>query len=203
MSQSVKAIKSVVGRGIPVPGNDIDTDQIIPGRFLKCVTFDELAAGLFYDCRFDEEGRSLNHPLDDAKYNGGSILISGDNFGCGSSREHAPQALQKSGITAVVAGSFAEIFFGNSTTLGIPCVSMADKHREALMELVKHDPQVELVVDLESLVVKASRQEWPIQYKESARAVMVEGAYDPLDVLLSRKDLVAKKAASLPHRWDL
>src|SRR5688572_22316235 len=110
-------ITAVTGRAVYVPGDDIDTDRIIPARFMKCVTFDGLGAHLFHDVRWDESGASKGHSLDDPRFKGASILISNSNFGCGSSREHAPQALAKHGIRAVIAESFAEIFFGNSTTL--------------------------------------------------------------------------------------
>src|SRR5690606_14986619 len=115
-------IVKVQGRGVYVPGDDIDTDRIIPARFMKCVTFDGLGAYAFYDARFDEQGNSKGHPLDDPRFRGATILLSNSNFGCGSSREHAPQALSKFGIRAIIAESFAEIFFGNATTLGMPCV---------------------------------------------------------------------------------
>src|SRR5512147_2351213 len=115
---ALEKITRVRGRAVPVPGDDIDTDRIIPARFMRCVTFDGLGQYAFYDVRNDPTtGKSLNHPLDRKEFKGATILISGANFGCGSSREHAPQALQKFGIQAIVAGSFAEIFFGNSTTL--------------------------------------------------------------------------------------
>ena len=123
------------------PGNDIDTDRIIPARFLKCVTFDELGPSLFYDERFAEDGTSKDHPLDKAQNKGAEILMSDDNFGCGSSREHAPQAIQKFGLKAVIAGSFAEIFHGNCTTLGIPCLMMEKADREKLASSLAMDPE--------------------------------------------------------------
>jgi 3-isopropylmalate/(R)-2-methylmalate dehydratase small subunit len=124
-------ITQVSGFGVHVPGDDVDTDQIIPARFLKCVTFDGLAGQAFYDLRFDEKGQSKNHPIDRVENVRATIMVSGSNFGCGSSREHAPQALYHGGVRAVIAESFAEIFFGNSTTLGLPCVRMT---REKLAE---------------------------------------------------------------------
>ena len=134
------SINKISGKGVYVEGNDIDTDRIIPARFLKCVTFDELGPALFYDVRFDSEGKSVNHPLDDPRHAGAEILISDANFGCGSSREHAPQAIQKFGLKAVIAESFAEIFYGNCTTLGIPCVMMEKAERAKLAVLVESDP---------------------------------------------------------------
>src|SRR5260370_37104332 len=117
-------ITKIEGPGVHVPGNDIDTDRIIPARFMKCVTFDGLGEYLFYDMRFDKEKKPKNHPLNDPRHKGAVILLSGQNFGCGSSREHAPQALQKFGMKAVIAESFAEIFAGNCTTLGMPWVQL-------------------------------------------------------------------------------
>src|SRR5215212_11845710 len=122
---ALEKITSVTGRGVYVPGNDIDTDRIIPARFRKCVTFDGLGQYFFYDVRFDERDKPRVHPLNDARFAGASILISNRNFGCGSSREHAPQAIAKAGFKAVIAEGFAEIFFGNATTLGMPCVTLS------------------------------------------------------------------------------
>src|SRR5471032_930838 len=120
---ALEKITSVTGRGVCVPGNDIDTDRIIPARYLKCVTFDGLGEFLFQDVRKHADGTDLPHSLNEARFKGATILLSGANFGCGSSREHAPQAIQKYGFKAVIAESYAEIFFGNCTTLGIPCAS--------------------------------------------------------------------------------
>jgi len=122
-------ITRVAGRAVHVPGNDIDTDRIIPARFMKCVTFDGLGAYLFYDMRKNADGSEKPHPLNDPRFKGATVLLSGMNFGCGSSREHAPQALQKYGIRAVIAEGFAEIFYGNSTTLGMPCVTASRARR--------------------------------------------------------------------------
>ena len=116
-------ISSVSGRAVHVPGNDIDTDRIIPARFMKCVTFDGLGEFLFHDVRKNADGTDKPHPLNDPRFKGATLLLSGANFGCGSSREHAPQAIQKHGFRAVIAENFAEIFFGNCTTLGIPCAT--------------------------------------------------------------------------------
>ena len=122
-NMALENITRVAGRAVHVPGNDIDTDRIIPARFMKCVTFDGLGEYLFYDVRKNADGSDKPHPLNEARFRGASILLSGVNFGCGSSREHAPQALQKFGIRAVIAEGFAEIFFGNSVTLGMPCAA--------------------------------------------------------------------------------
>src|SRR5688500_10744099 len=145
---ALEKITKVVGRAVYVPGDDIDTDRIIPARFMKCVTFDGLGAHLFHDVRWAEDGSSKHHPLDDQRHQGASILISNANFGCGSSREHAPQALAKSGFRAVIAESFAEIFFGNATTLGMPCVAVTRDRIQELGALTEKSPDVKLVIDL-------------------------------------------------------
>ena len=150
---SINEMKKFSGRGVYVEGNDIDTDRIIPARFLKCVTFDELGPSLFADVRFNDDGSSKNHVLDRPEYQGAEILVSDTNFGCGSSREHAPQAIQKFGFKAIIAGSYAEIFQGNCTTLGIPCVIMNDLDREKLAVALEQDSETSIIVDLENLQV--------------------------------------------------
>src|SRR5215218_9764239 len=146
---ALEKITSVTGRGVYVPGNDIDTDRIIPARFMKCVTFDGLGEYAFYDVRKNADGTDKPHPLNDPRFKGASILLSGTNFGCGSSREHAPQALYRFGFRAVIAESFAEIFFGNCTTLGIPCAVAAAADMKRLREAVEKDPQITVTVDVE------------------------------------------------------
>lgn len=188
------------GRAVYVAGNDLDTDRIIPARFLKCVTFDELGPALFHDERFDEAGNSRGHVLDSPEHQGASILISDANFGCGSSREHAPQALQKFGIRAVIAESFAEIFFGNCTVLGIPCVSMAEGPRRSLTELLAKQPDLDLVIDLAALEVRAGNLAFPVDMKASARDALLAGTNDPLSALLANHDRVAAVAARLGYR---
>ena len=190
-------IKRVAGKGVYVAGNDIDTDRIIPARFLKCVTFDELGPNLMRDERFDVDGNSKGHVLDKPEHKGANILLSDDNFGCGSSREHAPQALQKFGFDAVIAGSFAEIFHGNSTTLGIPCLVMSDADRARLAELLAGDPEADVVIDLEAMQVTCANNVLDVAMKESAREAFLAAAYDPLDELLSGVDDVAGVAARL------
>lgn len=193
------SISKVAGRGVYVRGNDIDTDRIIPARFLKCVTFDELGPALFYDERFDSEGNSRQHPLDDARHEGASILISDDNFGCGSSREHAPQALQKFGFSAVIAGSFAEIFHGNCTTLGIPCIVMQEADRHRLRELIGSDPDAEVIIDIEDMKVVCTNETFEVTMKDSAREAFLAGTYDPLDNLLASMDSIKATAERLGY----
>ncbi len=193
------SITSVAGRGVYVRGNDIDTDRIIPARFLKCVTFDELGPSLFYDVRFDDDGNSKQHPLDDSKHKGASILISDENFGCGSSREHAPQAVQKFGFGAVIAGSFAEIFHGNCTTLGIPCIIMQETARHRLGELIDGDADAKITIDIEGMKVVCADNHFDMTMKDSAREAFLAGTYDPLDNLLASMDSVKAAAERLGY----
>ena len=192
-------ISKVSGKGVYVQGNDIDTDRIIPARYLKCVTFDELGPALFYDERFNADGSSKQHPLDAEVHQGAEVLISDDNFGCGSSREHAPQAIQKFGLKAVIAGSFAEIFYGNCTTLGIPCVVMATEDRARIAAEVEAAPETELIVDLESMQVVCANSIYPITMKESARKAFLSATYDPLDNLLAATEDIRQTAEKLGY----
>ena len=193
------AIRKVNGRGVYVEGNDIDTDRIIPARYLTCVTFDELGPALFYDVRFDEHGRSKGHVLESPEHEGADILISDNNFGCGSSREHAPQAIMRFGFKAVIAGSFAEIFHGNCTTLGIPCVVMDDDHRSELSKLVTNDPALDMMIDIEQLQIICGNQVFPITMKQSVREAFLDATYDPLDTLLASGDKVNAVAEKLGY----
>ena len=193
------SISKVHGKAVYVKGNDIDTDRIIPARYLKCVTFDELGPALFYDERFDANGKSKGHVLDQPAHKGASVLISDANFGCGSSREHAPQALQKFGITAIIAESFAEIFHGNCTTLGIPCIVMQKPDRERLAAIIEEDPEAEVIVDIEALKVICANNMFDISMKESAREAFLAATYDPLDTLLASRDRIDVTAKRLGY----
>lgn len=196
---TANAISGISGKGVYVRGNDIDTDRIIPARYLKCVTFDELGPSLFYDERFDAEGHSKGHPLDDSRHAGASILISDENFGCGSSREHAPQAIQKFGFSAVIAGSFAEIFHGNCTTLGIPCVVLQESDRELLGGLIADDPDTEITIDIAARTVACKGTSFDMTMKDSARVAFLGGTYDPLDNLLASMDGIRATAKRLGY----
>ncbi|MBN1586678.1 MAG: 3-isopropylmalate dehydratase small subunit [Candidatus Omnitrophica bacterium] len=194
-------IKQLRGTGVYVPGDDLDTDRIIPARFMKCVTFDGLGEYAFYDARFDEDGNSKGHPLDAPSHKGASILISGKNFGCGSSREHAPQSLYHFGLRAVLAESFAEIFFGNCTTLGIPCAVLSATDREALAQAVDANPKLEIEIDLEKSEVRFGERKMQFNMPESARAALAGGQWDPLSQLLEAKEQVAAVESALPYRF--
>lgn len=196
---ALEKITEVRGRAVHVPGDDIDTDRIIPARFMKCVTFDGLGQYFFYDVRFDGDDKPRAHPLNDPRFAGASILISGRNFGCGSSREHAPQAIAKAGFKAVIAEGFAEIFFGNSTTLGMPCVTLSGQDIGRLVALVEASPGTEVVMDLLAGVVRAGDLELPLVIRDSAREALVEGRWDPIGQLLEGKADVARTAEALPY----
>src|SRR5215468_2834729 len=170
-------IERVSGRAVHVAGEDIDTDRIIPARFLKCVTFDGLGEHLFRDVRFREDGTPTGHPLDDPRFAGATILVAGRNFGCGSSREHAPQSIVKWGFRAVVAESFAEIFFGNSVALGMPCVSLARAALESLAARVESRPDTEVTVDLVQSLVTAGELSFALSIKPGAREALLAGLW--------------------------
>jgi len=192
-------ISKVTGSAVYVTGNDIDTDRIIPARFMKCVTFDGLGEYLFYDVRFEENGAKKAHPLNDPKFAKASILISNANFGCGSSREHAPQALSKHGIRAVVAESFAEIFFGNSTTLGMPCVAVSHDDIVKLAGVVESAPDTAVTIDLVAGTVTAGSVTVPASIKPGARDALVNGTWDPIAQLLDGAEKTKAVAARLPY----
>ena len=192
-------INQVTGSAIHVPGDDIDTDRIIPARFMKCVTFDGLGDYLFHDVRFDADGNQKPHSLNDVKFSRASIMLSGKNFGCGSSREHAPQSLYRAGFRAIIAGNFAEIFFGNSINLGIPCVSMDAAQRSTLAEWIEHNPSKEVTVDIDLLQVCADDLILPCEMRAGARDSLLNGAWDPLDELLSASSEVDKVAQQLAY----
>jgi 3-isopropylmalate/(R)-2-methylmalate dehydratase small subunit len=196
---SLPSISQVSGTAVFVPGADIDTDRIIPARFLKCVTFDDLAEGMFYDVRFDSDGNSLNHPLDDPKFAGASIMVAGPNFGCGSSREHAPQSIYRCGYRAIIAESFAEIFFGNSTGIGMPCVCASKCDIESLSAAIDADPKVEVSIDLNAMQVTYGETSIAITMPQSAREALISARWDPIQELLNHSDEISAKAEALPY----
>lgn len=199
LPMAIEPVTKISGRAVPVPGADVDTDRIIPARFLKCVTFDDLAAGMFYDERFEGDGSSKGHPIDQETYQGASIMVVGPNFGCGSSREHAPQSIKRFGFQAIVGVSYAEIFFGNSTNLGMPCVSMSEADNEKLMQLVAENPQAEMNIDLEALEVSFSEAKFKITMPEGAREALVSGKWDAIQELVDQEEKINVVAASLPY----
>lgn len=192
-------ITSVTGRAVCVPGNDIDTDRIIPARFMKCVTFDGLGEFLFHDVRQNPDGTDKPHPLNEPRFRGANILLSGANFGCGSSREHAPQAIQKYGFKAVVAEGFAEIFFGNCTTLGMPCFEAAREDIARIAAAVDSDPRLEVVADVANQEIRFGGQTVKARVRPAARDALVNGRWDAIGELLEGIPAVTATAARLPY----
>jgi 3-isopropylmalate/(R)-2-methylmalate dehydratase small subunit len=194
-------VTQVSGRAVFIPGADIDTDRIIPARFMKCVTFDGLGEFAFYDVRFNSEtGEKTDHPLNDPRFEGASILLAGVNFGCGSSREHAPQSLKKYGFNGIVAESFAEIFFGNSTTLAMPCVIATAADIAALRDAVENDPSTIITIDVDALRVRSSGGlDFPVTMPDSARDALVSGRWDPIQELLDSESAIESKARELHY----
>lgn len=190
-------ITQVSGTAVHVPGSDIDTDRIIPARFMKCVTFDGLGEYAFYDVRFDKDGKPTGHPLDNPRFKGASILLSGSNFGCGSSREHAPQALYRFGFRAVIAQSFAEIFFGNCTTLGIPCVCASAEDIARLAAAVEADPTLSVTVDVAARKVVFGSDSFSVTLPDTAHDALVSGKWDPIGELLEAKDAIHARMTAL------
>lgn len=199
MSELNRVIDEVAGSGIVIRGNDIDTDAIIPARFMKCVTFDGLGEYAFFDERYDESGGKKGHPFNDPQFGEAKILLVNSNFGCGSSREHAPQALAKWGIEAVVGESFAEIFAGNCTAMGIPTLTMEHDKIETLMELVENDPSATLSLRVREQIVQVERRVFEGFIASASRNSLLGGTWDSTALLLSDREAIAKTAKELPY----
>jgi len=197
----MQRITTVSGRAIPMRGNDIDTDRIIPARYLKAVTFDGLGQAAFFDERFDAHGSSKGHIMDDPRFlaKGSRVAIVNKNFGCGSSREHAPQSLLRWGIKALVGESFADIFFGNCVALGMPCVTASEADIAALIQAVEADPAHDLTVDLEALTAAYRNTTYAIQLPPGVRNQFLQGTWDGTRVLLDSAERIAQTAARLPY----
>lgn len=192
-------ITKVPGTSIVVRGNDVDTDRIVPARYLKEVTFDRMGEYPFFDERFDANGNLKPHPFNDPKYRGAAILIVNDNFGCGSSREHAPQALYRAGIRAIVGESFAEIFAGNCLAIGLPVVTAAPAAIQQLMDLVEEDPTVVLTLDLERKSLTGPGTTMAVNLPATARSALTAGYWDSTAVLSANLPKVREVAARLPY----
>jgi 3-isopropylmalate/(R)-2-methylmalate dehydratase small subunit len=187
--------EKITGRGIPVPGNDIDTDRIIPARFLKAVTFEGMGEHAFEDAR----KQNPEHPFNQGVYKGASVLVVGQNFGCGSSREHAPQALMRWGIQAIVGGSFGEIFFGNCTMLGIPCLTASADDLEALQRAIGREPGTPITVDVAKQEVRMGDRVVKARVPDGTRNQLVSGTWDSTAVLLEAGASIEATAKKLPY----
>ena len=197
---AVERIRQVRGTALPLRGDDIDTDRIIPARFLKAISFEGLEEHLFEDDR--REAASSGgpvHPVDHPAYRAASVMIVHANFGCGSSREHAPQAIRRRGIRAIVGQSFSEIFFGNSIALGMPCVTAERGTLDSLLACAEQHPVAEFTVDLDSMQVTADGRTYPISLPASAREAFLQGSWDATGLLLDDYDAVRAVAARLPY----
>jgi 3-isopropylmalate/(R)-2-methylmalate dehydratase small subunit len=193
-------VQQISGKGVPVIGNDIDTDRIIPARFLRCVTFEGLGEQAFADDRVQANGQ---HPFDLPQYRGANILVVNGNFGCGSSREHAPQALAKWGIQAIIGESFAEIFFGNCISIGVPCVTATPETVRQLQKLLQEDPQVSMSVDLEAMEVRCGDFTASVSIDEGLRQMLMTGTWDNCGQLINYLEQIKATASKLPYlHWE-
>jgi len=192
-------IQIVEGRALPLRGDDMDTDRIMPARFLKSITFEGLDTHVFEDDRLEAKRAGQVHPFDEPKYHGASILVASRNFGAGSSREHAPQGLRRWGIRAIVAESFAEIFFGNSLMIGLACVTASASDVQKLMSLVERDPMAVLRVDLKAGLCQAPGMDVPVSIPDHVRDTLMTGAWDTTGLLLDHYEQVNAVAAKLPY----
>jgi len=188
-------ITQIVGKCISLIGNDIDTDRIIPARFLKCVNFDSLGKSVFEDDRGTLKGR---HPFDLKENKNASILIVNSNFGCGSSREHAPQALMRWGIKAIIGESFADIFYGNCIAIGIPCFTLPKKYIEEIQNYCDNQ-FLFLEIDLKKSLAKSKDLNFNLEIKESSRKMFLSGEWDATSTLLENENLIENKFNELPY----
>lgn len=202
MSTSTAKIREITGKAVAVRGNDIDTDRIIPARYMKELTFDSLGQYSFYDQRFGASGKATDHPFNDSRYQGASILLVNKNFGCGSSREHAPQALMRWGIRAIVGESFAEIFAGNCSAIGVPTVTVDALQIEQLMEQVENDPGTLLRIDLESRTLQAGDSSLSFNLSDSQAKGLLSGTWDTTTILSEALEKIQAAAANLPYVKD-
>lgn len=194
MSKSSE-VRVVSGSGIPLVGNDIDTDRIIPARFLRAVTFDGLGDQVFADDR----KQLANHPFNQERFKDAKVLVVNRNFGCGSSREHAPQAIARWGIEALVGESFAEIFFGNCVAMGVPCLIADGESVKALQQAIESNPAVQLQVDLEQMTVTAGELTMPVEMGEGSRQMFLSGTWDACGQLIAQSDAIRKTVEQLPY----
>ena len=192
-------VTEVTGTAIPVQGNDIDTDQIIPARFMKVISFDGLGEFAFFDLRFDEHDNPQDHPFNDERFQDASILVVNSNFGCGSSREHAPQALMRWGIDAIVGESFAEIFAGNCLALGIPTVTADEGTVTALQDLIDDKPDTEFTVDVEAETVSYDGETIDVSVDDAQRKALVDGVWDTTALMQANQETAKAVADELPY----
>lgn len=189
-------IEQITGTGLSLTGNDIDTDRIIPARFLKCVTFDGLGEQVFADDRAALEGR---HPFDQFQNQGATILVVNRNFGCGSSREHAPQAIARWGIRALLGESFAEIFFGNCVAIGIPCLTATSEVVGQVQAALEANPTTVVTLDLATQTVTFGAEAEAVSMPEGVRQAFLAGTWDACGQLVASAEAIRATAAKLPY----
>ena len=201
MSEDVEIpeVEHVSGTGIPIRGNDIDTDQIIPARFMKVVTFDGLGEFSFFDLRFDEEDNQKDHPFNEERFQNSSVMVVNANFGCGSSREHAPQALMRWGIDAFIGESFAEIFAGNCLALGMPTVTADQETITALQDYIDRYPDTEIDIDIAAETVTYGDTTVDVTVDEGQRKALVDGIWDTTALMKANQNAIDETADSLPY----
>ena len=196
----IERVVKISGTALPLPGDNIDTDRIIPARFLKSISFEGLEDHVFEDDRAQVDAQAPGtHPFSNPRYNNATVLIVNANFGCGSSREHAPQAIRRRGIRVVVGESFSEIFFGNSVALGMPCVSVPAADADALLEMVTANPETVVAIDLSAMTLQAGDRSFAITLPAAARDGFLDGSWDATGLLLDRYEEVEAVANRLPY----
>ena len=198
----IPQVEHVSGSGVAIRGNDIDTDQIIPARFMKVVTFDGLGEFAFFDQRFDDDDNQVAHPLNDEDHQDASVMVTNANFGCGSSREHAPQALMRWGIDAFIGESFAEIFAGNCLALGMPTLEADTETVETLQSWVEANPDGEIDIDVANETVTYDGKTVDVSVDDAQRKALVEGVWDTTALMKANAEAVRETAESLPYVED-
>jgi 3-isopropylmalate/(R)-2-methylmalate dehydratase small subunit len=198
-TEEIPEVQHVSGTGLPLRGNDIDTDQVIPARFMKVVTFDGLGEFAFFDQRFDDEDNPKEHPMNEERFGDASIMVVNSNFGCGSSREHAPQALMRWGIDALIGESFAEIFAGNCLALGIPTVTADHETINDLQQWVDDNPDGDIEIDVEAETISYGGNEIGVTVDDGQRKALVDGIWDTTALMKANRQAIQKTADSLPY----
>jgi len=198
-TEEIPSVEYVEGTAIPIRGNDIDTDQIIPARFMKVVTFDGLGEFSFFDLRFDDEDNPKDHPMNEDRYQDANVMVVNNNFGCGSSREHAPQALLRWGIDAIIGEGFAEIFAGNCLALGVPTVTADHESINALQQWVDDNPDGEVEVNVAAETVHYGGNEISVTVDDAQRQALVEGIWDTTALMKANQQAIQSTANALPY----
>ncbi len=198
-TEEIPEVDYVEGTGVPIRGNDIDTDQIIPARFMKVVTFDGLGEFAFFDLRFDDDDNEKDHPLNEERFQDANVMVVNNNFGCGSSREHAPQALMRWGIDAIIGEGFAEIFAGNCLALGIPTLTADHETINALQQWVDNNPDGDIEVDVAAETVRYGGHEISVSVDDAQRKALVEGIWDTTALMKANRNAIEETAGDLPY----